>query len=356
MSPAVHDQPTGQKPVVMVEWLGRGGFAHTAEAWVREARARGLAPTVVTRAGRELALAVPDAVVAGGRGGPVVSHVAVVSRAMRVVRAEAPGTVVLHGSVVPQLELQVVRAAHHAGSRVVLVAHESAIARRSPGATPALAALVRGADVVVAHSRFVAGELTQLTGRRDIRVVPLPLLLGLLDHVGMSSSVLAPTDEAVALHFGHLHRGYKGSATVLRLAKRGVPGWHFALVGKGAPQTTDGIETVGRFLDASELVATVAGSDATVLPYSRASQSGAIVLAQALGTVAIASAVGGIPEQIDHGVTGWLVAPDAPDGVWLEALAALTDPAERHRIATAARTAVHAAHAEFVSAIIELLA
>jgi len=168
--------------------------------------------------------------------------------------------------------------------------------------------------------------------------------------------VVTPGGEPVALHFGNLHRSYKGSATVFRLAKRGAPGWRFALVGVGAPEGGPGVEAVGRFLDAAELVATVAASDATVLPYARASQSAAVVLAQALGSVVIASAVGGIPEQIEHRRTGWLIPPSAPDGAWLEALEALSEPSERSRIASAAKESVHSAHAAFAARIAELLA
>jgi glycosyltransferase involved in cell wall biosynthesis len=261
---------------------------------------------------------------------------------------------VLQGSVLPQLELLVMRAARAAGHPIVLVAHEATITRRSPGEMSALVKLVRSADLVITHSHFVADELARRTRRSDIDVVPLPLPLGLLDLVGTASSVLTPRDEPVALNFGNLHRGYKGTTTVLALAERGVPGWHFALVGKGASDRAGRVETVGRFLDPGELVATVAQSDATLLPYSRASQSAAVVLAQALGSAVIASAVGGIPEQIEHGVTGLLVSANAPVDSWIEALLALSDPVERARLAAAALLSVQRAHERFAARIAEV--
>jgi glycosyltransferase involved in cell wall biosynthesis len=261
---------------------------------------------------------------------------------------------VLQGSVLPQLELLVMQAARAGGHPIVLVAHEATITRRSPGEMRAFVKLVRSADLVMAHSHFVADELVRRTRRSDIDVVPLPLPLGLLDLVGSVPSVLAPRDEPVALHFGNLHRGYKGSTTVLALAEREVPGWHFALVGMGAPDRAGRAETVGRFLDPGELVATVAQSDATLLPYVRASQSAAVVLAQALGSAVIASAVGGIPEQIEHGVTGLLVSANAPVDSWIEALLTLSDPAERAHLAAAALLSVRRAHERFAARIAEI--
>jgi glycosyltransferase involved in cell wall biosynthesis len=341
--------------IVLVDWLGRGGIAHTSEAWVRELQAQGRITTLVTRAGRELGQAVPERIVAGGRGGPLLDHAAVVLAAIRAQRQNTKCTVILQGSIMPQLELGVAAAARASGNRVILVAHESAITRRSPGSKRAFARLVRSVDTVIAHTRFVAADVTRLTGRTDIELVPLPLAVGLLDLVGSAQSVLNAGSEPVALQFGHLHRDYKGLATVLEIASRGAPGWRVALVGKGAPATAVGAVTVPRFLDAAELVGTVAGSAVSLLPYERASQSGAVTLAQALGSVVIASGVGGIPEQIEHGVTGLLIAPKAPVEAWLDALASLSDQSERGRIAGQASSSVKLLHQVFVRRIAEVL-
>lgn len=340
--------------VVLVDWLGRGGIAHTTQTWYRELRAAGRDVTVVTRADRELVAAVPDSVAVGRRGPLALRHAAVVRAAVRTVERLGRCTVVLQGSVLPQLELRVVRAAQAAGCRVLAVAHEPAVTRFSPGSGWALRRLVLASDVVVAHSCYVRDELSAMSGRGEIEVVPLPLQIDLLDLVGTTGSVLTPGDEPVALHFGHLHRDYKGSATVLRLAARGVNGWRIAFVGKGAPERATGATTVPRFLQAAELVATVEGSASTLLPYARASQSAAVVLAQGLGSVVVASAVGGIREQIRHGMTGWLVDAGAPLEAWIEALEALGDPAERSRIAGEAAQAVRAQHAEFAHRIVSL--
>ena len=59
----------------------------------------------------------------------------------------------------------------------------------------------------------------------------------------------------------------------------------------------DGVEVVERYLDEDELDLWTAAADAVVLPYRRSWSSGALARAQAIGTPAIVTAVGGLPEQ-----------------------------------------------------------
>ncbi|MGH9091099.1 MAG: glycosyltransferase [Acidimicrobiales bacterium] len=357
--------------VLMVEWLGRGGFAHTAESWFRElsrtggvgcAGSDGGEIVLVTRAGRELAHSVKGSVAVGGGAGPVGAHVAILRTALRLLRDRSPMTLVLHGTVLPQLELPLIAAARRRGSLTVLVAHEAVTGRSSPGSSAFLARMVRSADVVVVHSRFIASELEKRTGRTGYRLLPLPLPLGLVtdrgDPVVEAQSVVPATDGLLALHFGHLHRRYKGTSSANALAAEGVPGWRFALVGKGAPAgvtSAASATVVDRFLEPAELVATVASADAVLLPYERASQSAAVVLAQALGAVVVASGVGGIPEQVEEGRTGLLLSPGAGVREWVHGLERLRDEALRGGIATTARESVVSMHGQFVEGITRII-
>jgi len=59
----------------------------------------------------------------------------------------------------------------------------------------------------------------------------------------------------------------------------------------------DGVTLVERFLEEAELDAWTAAADAVILPYRRSWSSGALARAQSLGTPAIVTAVGGLPEQ-----------------------------------------------------------
>jgi glycosyltransferase involved in cell wall biosynthesis len=84
-----------------------------------------------------------------------------------------------------------------------------------------------------------------------------------------------------------------------------------------------GIEILNRWIPEAEIGRLFSQSDLLVLPYISASQSGVIPIAASFGMPVIATHTGGIPGQIEDGVSGWLVPPgdkDALAGAILEAL------------------------------------
>jgi glycosyltransferase involved in cell wall biosynthesis len=152
--------------------------------------------------------------------------------------------------------------------------------------------------------------------------------------------------------FGVLKRAYKGASVVETLAERGVEGWAFLAVGTGAPEHAPRITAIPGYAPPGRLTAAVAATDATIAPYTHATQSGVVVLAQVLGSVPIASAVGGIPEQIDDGVDGLLVAPGAPIESWRDAILHLNDDDCRKAMAVAGEARVWRDHEAFAEAVV----
>jgi glycosyltransferase involved in cell wall biosynthesis len=55
------------------------------------------------------------------------------------------------------------------------------------------------------------------------------------------------------------------------------------------------------------------------------------------GVPVVASAVGGIPDQIEHGRSGVLVPPDAPDALATAIVGLLADPARARALGEAGR-------------------
>ncbi|HEX2577201.1 MAG TPA: hypothetical protein VHK88_12685, partial [Aquihabitans sp.] len=237
------------------------------------------------------------------------------------------------------------RAARAVGARLVFVVHDHQHHTRTSGTHLGLRRQVRRADVLLAHSRFVADRVAARFGRRPA-LMPQPVPVAMVRLPAPSTPVLPEPEGRRALHFGVLsRRSTKGTDIAVAVAEGGVPGWEFAFLGVQAPDVP-GARSVDRFLDADEMVDAVRSSTASLLPYRMASQSGAVVLAQALGSVPIACRVGGLGEQIDHGRTGLLLEPSATPARWARSLQDLDDGGAAE-LAAAAHRSVWAQHERF---------
>lgn len=91
------------------------------------------------------------------------------------------------------------------------------------------------------------------------------------------------------------------------------------------------VDLVNRWIREDEIAGFFARSDAVVLPYTSASQSGVIPIAAPFALPVIATRTGGLPEQVENGVSGWLV--DAGDASALASAMreALLNPVEARR-------------------------
>ena len=337
--------------VLLVDWLGRGGIAQTTEAWAIELGNAGLAVDVVTRPERELGSGVVPVTAAAPHDGRIAAHRAVVHAAAQRIRDTRPSTVVVQNYVLPVLERPVYTAARAVGARVVVVVHDHRLHTIAAGTRAGLRRELRRADVVVAHTHFVADGVAQWTGRSDVTVIPLPALVGMLAHARESAPWSLPPGDAVAGHFGVLQRGYKGGSVIAELATAGVDGWAFVAMGTGAPEHVPGLHAFPGYASAGALCGAVAASDVVLAPYRFATQSGIVALGRVLGAVPVVSAVGGIPEQVDDGIDGLLVSPDAPLDAWRAALGVLREPEVRAACAAAGEARAWRDHAAFTCAI-----
>lgn len=72
------------------------------------------------------------------------------------------------------------------------------------------------------------------------------------------------------------------------------------------------VRVYDRYIADEEVGDLVAAADCVVLPYRSATQSGVVLVAYAGGCPVISTAVGGLPEVVEDGVTGYLVRPEDP--------------------------------------------
>lgn len=97
------------------------------------------------------------------------------------------------------------------------------------------------------------------------------------------------------------------------------------------------VEALGAQQDVMPLLSI---ADVFLLPSAQESFGLAALEAMACGVPVVASNVGGLPEVIEHDVSGYLHPPDDPDGMAASAVALLGDEKRHRRIAGAALTRV----------------
>ena len=179
--------------------------------------------------------------------------------------------------------------------------------------------------------------------RPDLPLLRLPLGAHLPDFTPAS----APGVTTDFLFFGRI-RAYKG-LDLLRDAFAALrarhPGVTLRVVGEGDPESCapglaglPGVTVESRWVPDEEMAPLIAKTRAVVLPYREASQSGVLPIALAMGVPVVATPVGGLAHQLEHGVSG-LVTREATAPALAEAMAVLLDPARRASLAAGARAA-----------------
>jgi glycosyltransferase involved in cell wall biosynthesis len=200
--------------------------------------------------------------------------------------------------------------------------------------------IMRRADLQVAMSTHVADRLRQQgLVRPGARLVVVP-------HPPRRFGALPPPPFAHGgplrlLFFGRL-LPYKGldllAEALLLMGQR--PGLTIRIVGSGpespalaALRGLSGVTVENRWVPEDEIGAVIGWSDALVLPYREASQSGAAAAAVAARRYVVATRVGGLTEQLKDVKLARLCAPDsrslatAVDGLLAERITLSADAA-----------------------------
>jgi L-malate glycosyltransferase len=215
-----------------------------------------------------------------------------------------------------------------------------------PSYTETVAFCIDQSDGVTAVSESLRADTCQLLGiTRDITVIP-----NFLDGTQFARRQ-APRQPGRPPRIAHISnfRPVKRISAVVDVFARvraQVPAT-LVLVGDGpeldpARQRLralglDGdVECAGERLD---IVDVLSQADVFLLPSATESFGLAALEAMACEVPVVASRVGGIPEVIDDGVTGFLHPPDDIDGMARSIVRLVSDPALHGRIAAAARRA-----------------
>lgn len=202
-------------------------------------------------------------------------------------------------------------ARRRAGARVVAVVHNLLPHEPAPGAALATRAVLAAAHGLVAATEGDAAALRTTFPRARVHAVAHPL------PVAAAPLARLPRRAPLELLFFGFVRPYKG-LDVLYAALRLVPDLDLALsvVGEAwgpEPACADPrVERVARYVGEEEAAACFERADVVVLPYRSATGSGVVPQALRHGRPVLATRVGGLPEQVEEGRTGWLVPPEDP--------------------------------------------
>ena len=196
-----------------------------------------------------------------------------------------------------------------------------------------------GCTDFVAMSRSVQADLASATGK-PVRYAPHPVYDIYGDALPMKAARMTlqlPPDKPLVLFFG-LIRAYKGLDLLLE-ALALSPGVHAVVAGEPygdwAPYQ-DMMERLGLadrvhlFLDYipdEQVSAFFSAADLVVQPYKSATQSGISQIAYHFEKPMVVTNVGGLPEIVEDGKTGFVVAPEAASvATAIQAYFAIPDP------------------------------
>lgn len=208
-------------------------------------------------------------------------------------------------------------------------------------------------DRIVAVSRAVAEDLRKDVGGRSGRVVMIPngieparLSSDPAECAGIRAGLGVRPGEYLVIYAGNL-APEKNLTALLNMVTRcrddGLP-VKALLVGEGRCREQlqedvrqRGLDSAVRFLPPQENVGRfLAAADLCVLPSMSEGMPALLIEAGFLGVPSVAYAVGGIPEVVEHGVTGLLVGPNDEARLTATVSALLQDQPRRRAMGAAA--------------------
>ncbi len=347
-----------RKRVLMIEQGGRGGVADYTTELVRGLAGAGWSVALATatdhlyppidgvavhpvfhylrddtRAGRELRRRGLGRTVNGARFLLALPRLMRLARSVDIVHSQ--------GWEAPQLGLVAIVCLRLAGATLVVTAHgtfeRSASFVRTRRLIRRLTARLTARTIV--HTQ---ADLARLPPdiREQADVIPHGEYGGLARSGGSGerdasrAALGIPADAPVTLAFGQL-RADKGLADLIQALRR-LPALHLLIGGHDvgglaavaaqlqSPELEGRVTVREGFLEMSEAAQLFAAADTVSLPYRAASQSGVLLLAYGFRRPVIVYPVGGLPEAVIDGETGWICERPDVDAL-VSALAASID-------------------------------
>ena len=254
------------------------------------------------------------------------------------------------------LSKQVLEASGHTPvPRVITTLHgtDITVVGNDPSYSEIVAFSIEKADGATAVSESLRRSTrSELNVQREIAVIPNFLdcsVFRRIDVAELRRRITPDRATKVVIHVSNFRPVKRIDAVVAIFARicRNLPA-RLLLVGDGPELGT--VFRVGRELGVHDridaigaqeaIIPLLSAADVFLLPSAQESFGLAALEAMSCGVPVVASNVGGLPEVIEPGVTGFLHPPTDLDAMAESAIAVLTDPALHASIANAARESV----------------
>jgi len=178
----------------------------------------------------------------------------------------------------------------------------------------------RWADQIVVHAEAIKNQMIEEHRLPEQRIQVLPH--GAYDLYTAMQTAPVSTRDNVVLFFGRIWE-YKGLRYLIEaepLITDCVPDARIVIAGEGEPfekyermMVNRSHFVVHNYRIPDDMIPRLFQEASVVaLPYTEASQSGVLAMAYAFAKPVVATNVGGIPEAVEHGQSGYLVPPRDP--------------------------------------------
>jgi glycosyltransferase involved in cell wall biosynthesis len=183
------------------------------------------------------------------------------------------------------------------------------------------------ADFFIVQSHFVSRDLLRIVSSPVYKVVPHPVYESFGESLGktMAKTRTGLDQENVILFFGII-REYKGLDLLLKAMPEILKRHKIKLIVAGEfyekesyyldlieeLQLKDCVKVIPEFIENEKVRLYFSATDAVVLPYRSATQSGIVQLAYHFNRPCIVTNVGGLSEVVIDNKTGFVVPPENP--------------------------------------------
>ncbi len=256
-------------------------------------------------------------------------------RTWRAIRAREPGILHIQWALLPAVDALLAAKLRSRGWRIVYTAHDVDSELNGNFRRWQFRKIYRYADAVIVHSPSLAQRLRDHSGGVVRKILTIPEGISTfplspdLDRARAREVLGLEKDGPLLLFFG-LIKPYKGVESLLRAWPKVMeqsPSARLLIAG----EPLQPFHPLDRLIDQLKIRGSVTArlgyiprsdaqyffraADAVVLPYHQVSTSSVVPLAYRFARPVIATAVGGLPEIVQDGHTGFLVPPCSPDAL-----------------------------------------